>query len=331
MKNSNHKKLPEEIKTGFPEEARREIEYIWDAAGEADRAASVEASEEEINQEFNRIQQKIWSVGGTGVTGLRSDTHSHSRQADKISSKFTPLQRWVAVAAVLILSVFAGVWYYLQQPVEVVAARGEFVETTLPDGTRMELNSGSKVIYDRSFGDNHRNLQLHGEAYFDVGSGEHNFNVQTRNAFVRVTGTKFNVRAWELENYVETSVALVEGSVEFASREDPNAIVALQEGFFSRIQFNETEPSQPEVRPVEEVTAWRNNGFYFSNQPLSAIFDEVERRFDINISVDSGDILNRTHSLYISEPEDAEKVVETLSHSLGFDYEVADNRFHISR
>lgn len=331
MKNQKHKKLPEDIKTGFPEEAQREIEYIWDVAEKADRAASVEASVEEINQEFNRIQQKIGSDSGTGITGLRSDTPSYSRASDKISSNITPLQRWVAVAAVLILSVFAGVWYYLQQPVEIAAARGEFVETTLPDGTRMELNSGSKIIYDRSFGNNHRNLQLHGEAYFDVDSGEHNFYVQTRNAIVRVTGTKFNVRAWELDNYVETSVALVEGNVKFSSRENPNAIVDLQEGYFSRLQFNETEPSKPEIRPVEEVTAWRNNGFYFSNQPLSAIFDEVERRFDINISVDSHDILDRTHSLYISEPENAEKVVETLSHSFGFDYEVANSRFHISR
>ncbi len=327
MKNRKKITLPKEIKSSFPEEAHREIEYLWDAAADSDRAASVEASEQEIDQQFNRIRQQIGSDSGLS----EADSGGAAAQGSVNVTSTYNYKLWISAAAVILISAFAGIWYYLQQPIEVVAPRGEFVETTLPDGTRMELNSGSKVIYDRSFGDDHRNLELYGEAYFDVASSDQNFNVETQNAYVRATGTRFNVRAWQSDEYVETSVALEEGSVEFASRANPNAFVALQEGYFSRLQLNDTEPSTPEIRPVDEVTAWRKNGFYFSNQPLSAIFDEVERRFDIDISVEAEDLLTRTHSLYLSEPESAEKVVETLSHSFDFEYEVADNRFSISR
>lgn len=319
--------LPEEVKSSFPEEARTDIEFIWDAAGDADRAASTQASEQEIEQQYNNIRQQIGA--GSGLNQVDTDDEEIP-DSPKVNT-LHQYRVWISAAAIVLISVFAGIWYYLQQPIEITAPRGEFVETTLPDGTRMELNSGSTVIHDRSFGNEHRNLELYGEAYFDVASGDQNFRVETQNAYVRATGTRFNVRAWGLDNYIETSVALEEGSVEFASRANPNAIVSLQEGYFSRIQFDDASPSDPEVRPVEEVTAWRNNGFYFSGQPLSAIFDEVERRFDIHITVDAEDLLQRTHSLYLSQPEDAERILETLSHNLGFEYEVADNQFHISK
>ena len=104
-----------------------------------------------------------------------------------------------------------------EQPewVEVYAPYGQTRCITLPDGSRVWLNSGTYVFYPDRF-DRERQLFVSGEVYMDVTKDpERPFHVDTRNVSIRVLGTRFNLRSYNEDKYVETS--LVEGSVALGS------------------------------------------------------------------------------------------------------------------
>ena len=94
---------------------------------------------------------------------------------------------------------------------EVAAPSGQRAEVTLPDGTRLLLNSGSKVRYHYPFGEE-RDVVLQGEAFFDVAHDSgHPFRVHARHGLVTVLGTKFGVRAFATDTAIQ--VAVREGTV----------------------------------------------------------------------------------------------------------------------
>ncbi len=334
MNSSNRNKLPEEIKKAFPENEREKMEEIWDICEETERANIGEASSNEIEEELGKVKSKI-GIGSEQNRG--SPEHGDQGLSKEYRTRLSGNRihrkhwQWVAAAAILLIVLVGGYWYYLQQPVEIAAGRGEMVEATLPDGSTVELNSGSSVVYSRSFGEDHRNIELNGEAYFNVEEGEQNFQVETHDAMVRVTSTSFNVRSWHSELYRETSVMMESGRAEFVSRANPDQVVSLRDGYFSTLKMDELNPSEPEERSAEDVMAWRYQEINFSGEPLSFIVDELERRFDINIEVEDGELYELTHSLYMSEPESAENVLETISRRLDFDYQITDDHYVIHR
>ena len=95
-----------------------------------------------------------------------------------------------------------------EQPewVEVYAPYGQTRCITLPDGSRVWLNSGTYVFYPDRF-DRERQLFVSGEVYMDVTKDpERPFRVDTRNVSIRVLGTRFNLRSYNEDKYVETSM-----------------------------------------------------------------------------------------------------------------------------
>ena len=84
---------------------------------------------------------------------------------------------------------------------------------TFADGSKLWVNSGSKVIYPNKFSDHSREIFVEGEIYLDVVHDEKRpFIVKTKKMEIRDLGTQFNVSAYENESY--SNVVLVEGKVE---------------------------------------------------------------------------------------------------------------------
>lgn len=93
---------------------------------------------------------------------------------------------------------------------EVVTMRGEENSIVLPDGSRVRLNSMSRLTYPESFSDSERRVSLEGEALFDVISSDVPFLVSTPEMEIEVLGTLFDVSAYAGD---ATRAVLVEGSV----------------------------------------------------------------------------------------------------------------------
>ena len=149
---------------------------------------------------------------------------------------------------------------------KVVTSRGGEYKLVLSDGTKVWLNADSRFEFPSKFVGQERCVYVEGEVYFEVAKDvSHPFVVTTKQAKVRVLGTSFNVRAYEGEQEMVTT--LVEGKVavsdSLTKREihpGEQAVCMLAEG---RIDVRQVE--------VSLYTAWKSGKFIFHNEPLEKI------------------------------------------------------------
>lgn len=311
MKNRN---IPDELKNWYrelPESQKSDMLDIWDASRIPQKSsenitANAQEIEYELQRALKRIDNKEKSIF-SNIYSLRSNTR---------------IIKWAAVALLLICT--GIVWQLFSGPYIIEAPYGEIITVTLPDESTVELNSGAKLTFDRSFGNETRRVILEGEGYFDIRNNNQPFTVETHNALINVLGTRFNVRSWPTDINGETFVVLDQGNVEFTSRTLPEEFVSLETGQFSRVSYLNEEPEQPSPAPMDIALAWRSKGIALNNQPLPVIFNELERRFGTTIEITSPEIAERSASIYIREPESLESVLLTVSHATGtksFDFE----------
>lgn len=171
--------------------------------------------------------------------------------------------------------------YAAAQPVSVSTPLGVKSDVVLPDGSRVRLNGGTRIVYPALFGDERR-VEVDGEAYFEV---EHDarrpFVVVTGQVVSTVLGTTFNVHAYsEDENYqitLATGSLLVDGGPESRSvRLRPG-----EQGFFERTSGL---LSLRRVN-VEQVLSWQEDRLYFRAEPLASIARSLERQFNVDITI----------------------------------------------
>ncbi|MDD4638942.1 MAG: FecR family protein, partial [Bacteroidales bacterium] len=127
------------------------------------------------------------------------------------------LQIFSSIAAVLTAFYIIGSLYSnglinLGDKIEIKTGGSSLSNIILPDGTRVWLNSNSKLIYPENFSKNSRRVMLYGEACFKViNDKKHPFIVETSKSRIQVLGTTFNVKAYAGEDKEETT--LLEGSI----------------------------------------------------------------------------------------------------------------------
>jgi transmembrane sensor len=185
--------------------------------------------------------------------------------------------RWlgyVAAAVALILLVLQlwdvnGTW-------EVVRTEaGQRLTYVLPDSSVIELNAASTIQYRPARFARERRVRLTGEAFFDVAKGP-SFIVEADRGEVIVLGTSFNVRARK----DDFSVDCFTGRVEVKLRRH-NAREVLTAGRGTRI----TEENTLETYTFDEskTAGWRKERIYFEEASLGAVFNQLERQFDIDV------------------------------------------------
>lgn len=289
-----------------PESERIALEQTWSAAGAPLR-------HEPSDEQFARLGSEIWNELETTVLEDSSSQDSSPRPAriHQLHSAW----RWTAVAATVLILITAGI-VYLQSSTTFTAPQGERLVLTLPDGSRVELNSGASLTYaPRTFGWFSRTASLEGEAFFQVVPRESEFIARTFNAEVRVLGTSFNVRAWPEEGDMATVVTLHTGKVRLASRSGAEQAVVLNPGQMSRVVSQNDVPTQPTETDLSQAIAWRTGRFVFVDEPLSAILSEIERRFDVTVHVGEEGILDDRLSLAYDDPAGAEVILADIASS----------------
>ena len=136
---------------------------------------------------------------------------------------------------------------------EISTRYGSRTKLLLPDSTQVWLNSGSKLSYNKTYGNGTREVTLSGEAYFDVVKNPaHPFIIHTVNIDIKVLGTAFNVKSFPGEKNTETS--LIRGSIEVTFKNRPSEKIILKPNE-KLITANE-EPAKDSVYkegPAEKV------------------------------------------------------------------------------
>lgn len=232
-----------------------------------------------------------------------------------------------AIAAFVFALVGVTLW---NSPTRIEVRYGDIRLVVLPDGSRVELGSGSTLTYGRFRLSSERRVQLVGEAYFDVVEEERPFSVETFNARLQVEGTEFNVRAWPNEPDEETTVTVTEGIVRLASRLSSDTIELRARQFAAVSSARPLEP-QPLELPVERALAWRTGGLTFQNRTLSAALVELERRYNVTIRLaDPALALERVTYLQ-PEPRPVTDVLSDISYSKNLQFRPIKDGFEVFR
>lgn len=163
---------------------------------------------------------------------------------------------------------------------EVTAAMGSVIRYELPDHSMVWLNAGSTLRYPTVFRKDNRNVELRGEAYFEVQADrERPFYVNTSNGLsVYVYGTKFNVSAYEDDDYIET--VLEKGKVNVISPHQGTVVLAPGEQLLYDKQSHKLQKAKVDVY---EKVAWKDGKLIFRNATLEEVFKRLERHFNVEI------------------------------------------------
>ena len=201
------------------------------------------------------------------------------------------VMRYAAMLSLpLLISSFILGYLYWRQPIdeviqyaEVTTPSGTVIRYELPDCSVVWLNSGTRLRYPVKFDGDKREVELNGEAYFDVqANAESPFYVHTKSGMsVYVYGTRFNVNAYSDEASIETT--LEEGRVNVIVPELKGQ-VKLEPG--ERLTYDkETHQLQKERVDVSEKTAWKDGKLMFRNATLPDVLRRLSRHFNVDIEL----------------------------------------------
>jgi transmembrane sensor len=311
--------LPRELREGADEATVAARTAVWDLLPDADEAGEALVSDDLAWRDLERCL-------ATRTAG--SALARRGRPPLRAARRRAPLGLLVAM---VLLAAVGGWWWF--RAVTVAAAPGEIVQTTLPDGTDVTLNSGSAISYTRAIAfpnvvPGSRTVRLMGEALFEVRPGERPFVVETFNARVEVLGTRFNVRAWQHSRDQVTHVALLTGSVRVRDRSGAGEKVLDRPGTATMVSGIRVLEDDVAVLP-EHATAWTQRGFIMADESVGAILDEVARRFDLRIRTGPDVDLSQKMSLFYPRGADAETILRDLCLARGLVYYRTSRGFSI--
>ncbi len=191
-------------------------------------------------------------------------------------------------------------------------------QINLPDGSTVWLNASSSLRFPALFAGNTREVELTGEAYFDVAKNKNKpFKVRTKDQIVEVLGTQFNINSYSDEGEIKTT--LIEGSVKIIYKDK---VVLLGPG-------QQFQPSNLNVKVVEadteEVVAWKNGYFLFKNEDIRSIMRKVSRWYNVEVSY-AGDIPSVGFGGNISRSKDIEEVLNALQLTNAVHFKVEGRR-----
>ncbi len=160
---------------------------------------------------------------------------------------------------------------------------GEY-KVTLADGSRVWLNAGSTLRYPAVFNGNDRKVEITGEGYFEVAEDKTKpFLVLARGTEVKVTGTKFNVKAYDSESQVTTT--LVNGSVAVQKGNTLKNIKQNQQAIVSGDSIRIKNKSKEEV---DQVLAWKKGLINLDGESAQSILQQIQRWYNVKAQIKTG-------------------------------------------
>lgn len=248
-------------------------EELWVSSAVAD-----DTQQYDVDQAFERFRKR---------TGLD--------QSGRQSYKWYRTWSVAAVAIVLLgLITVTAYWQGSRQiqsnfsDIVVEAPLGSKTKLTLPDGSTVWLNAGSKMIYSQGFGVSDRRLAFQGEGYFEVEKNdEMPFLVQTHDVNVIVVGTKFNFRNYPEDE--EAVVELLEGKVALENQLKEESVRYLSPNE-KMVLHKATGEMDITSAKVKEATLWTENILLFDEDLLPDIVRELERSYHVQIEIENEDL-----------------------------------------
>ena len=212
--------------------------------------------------------------------------------------------KYSAAASILIaigLGLFARLY---TTTVDVPAEQNS--QHTLPDGSIVFLNAESSINYHPYWWSFNREVELNGEAFFEVEKGE-TFSVLSSMGSVEVLGTSFNIynRDQTYTVYCKTGKVRVQN-------QHANEVI-LKPGQFTNAESLARQTT--EDLNSEQIMSWRLNKFLYNTTPLTKVLEDFERHYGIRIDVQMNNINELHYTGLFKRDIGAEKALEIVSFS----------------
>jgi ferric-dicitrate binding protein FerR (iron transport regulator) len=326
------------------------------------------------NVEIFKQSESVWNALEIVKTGKEYDSGKAFRSfKEQVSNRLKTSRRiglykiidtYIRVAAVLVILI--GIGRLFIKPIdkriqsdtslfEIISPRGSKTQVLLPDGSKVWLNSESKIQYFNNFNQSGREVFLEGEGYFEVKKNpDKPFIVTASDIRIKALGTIFNIKAYPEEKTIETT--LVEGKLEVESgiSGKVNKLATLEPN--QKVTFFKKNEAVPEQKNIEEkkkvenalpvksgldkiisnekvdpslITSWKNNILYFDNENFQDLALKLERRFGVTIHFENE---NLKQMRFTGKFRDIiiEQVLEALQFASPFYYRFDDNNIYLS-
>ncbi|HEX3007756.1 MAG TPA: FecR family protein [Bacteroidales bacterium] len=337
-----------------PEDRRKFLQWI-----------TADQNEERVKQFLNEelknyhTSEKIEHVDFENLYSKISKEINHYETTPATRNKTTRLLvNILKVAAIVLVAVVSTLIVnkqshpkHLFQPevviYEIKAPLGAKTEITLPDGSRVWLNAGSKLKYNAAFSFYNRDIILDGEAFFKVAKNKNiPFIVKTSDIDIKAVGTSFNVKAYSDEGTIETT--LVEGTIaitrsgvgknkskgEFMLTPNQRATFIKEKTSIEITdvrKFIEELPPKikvergkvyiiPEIDPLPTV-AWKDNLMIIRGEEMRSLVIKLGRKYNVHISI-LGEYLNSYRFSGTLYDETLEQVLNVIKLSAPIDYTI---------
>ncbi len=279
------------------------------------------ASGADVELKYDLLHEKIanyeTSLASKKISPVRRFLHQYQRVAAIL------LIPALLVPAIMLFSLAGDERVYTAE-----APWGEKARVELPDGSKVLLNAGSKISYTSGFDRKDRRISLSGEAYFEVEKNKGKpFIVSTPHLDVTVTGTKFNVNAYEDEPSVIAS--LVEGGVKVTTVKSrftydltPGRSLVLSKAS-GEISF---------VPLDQNVSlAWKDNRLVFVHDDIASLAKKIEKWYGVAVNYDPKQFEGSRFNVRLMEGERLDNLLDIIEQALNARCTIKDDTLIISR
>jgi ferric-dicitrate binding protein FerR (iron transport regulator) len=326
--------------------------------------------EENTDQDVKMFFEEIWEENAYNDTNIPTEQLWQKLQekipvetSEKQSNTYRKLIPFLKYAALIVITISITLLaqkYLKEKQIEPVAFKleggineitvsyGSKSRVTLPDGSVVNLNSGSTLRYPAKFSNTSRNVYLQGEAFFDVKKDPtHPFLVKTDAITIKVLGTKFNVKSYADEKTIQTT--LVSGAVEIYSNKkelsENNKLLTLVPNQQAIIEKNIENASLIENQEKKDLTvsdtlalknqidivvAWKDNRLVFRDEKFDDLSKKLERWYDVEIDIRDTELRTVLFSgVFVKET--IEQALDALKLATPFKYQMKKNQIIITK
>ncbi|NHA07441.1 DUF4974 domain-containing protein [Mucilaginibacter sp. HC2] len=208
----------------------------------------------------------------------------------------------------------------------ITTPRGGQYQVVLEDGTRVWLNAASSIKFPQAFTGTTREVELSGEAYFEVAKNKAKpFIVQANGTKVQVFGTHFNINAYADNNSITTT--LLEGSVRMSSGSSAVMLLPGQQGD-AVINGSAIKVSPADI---QQTMAWKNGLFIFHDLNITEVMKQVGRWYDVDVEYSDDDAKKNEFGGTISKYKNINELLDVMVLTRSIHYKIEGRRVIIMK
>jgi len=278
------------------------LKYIYGELPEHEQAELIYRAKNDENLKKELIHlQNINAISKTFPHPL--DREEGLRKYRLFNSKVIQLKRktllvnvlkYAAIVLIIITSTIISTIFFYERGEEaemntLYVPAGQRAQITLQDGTEVWLNAQSTLKYPSHFSKKSRNVEVSGEAFFDVAKKSKPFIVYTNGLKLQVLGTTFNVYSYPEVGYIQTD--LIEGSLKILDNNNNIALLKSNE----KLIYRENNMSVSRISDPDHIL-WKEGIYSFQNERLIDIIEKLQLYYDVEIIVEDPEIFNMQYT-----------------------------------